>query len=323
MPNRSMLLAVLIAALALSAAPSVARAADGPEQLTFAGVLTGVGYGGGGGTTSYGPIDVDVTFSCTGGRCTLASFNGRPPSGPRAAWNFRGSSGTWSTPLTGDVCAMTEERAQSGTATLVDDVLTIVVETHSIPIVRCDEFRSREVGGNTDTYVLALVAGDVCALDNSCPTAEPEAAESAAAGPPRADDDASEGQPDPILITLLVVLGLAATAAAAVAVLRARPARLTDAARLFDSTAPVDPTPAPSDAATRRAMLDGLQRHVDISGAEMTSTAVPPDSTSATSDVTRAADLFAQSPPDTPRETPSHTERARRMLRNLGRYFEN
>ncbi len=187
MRRRLLLSLPLLAGLLLGAAP--ASAADGDtELLRFAGTYAGFPYGGDDQPvleSGYGPYDVELEFACVDGTCTLASYNGDDPSPQKAAWTFTDGSGSWETALTGDVCAETEERAQSGTATLVGDELTIVVDVLPIPMTDCGGGTGRAIGRNQDTWTLELVEGDLCALDASCVEEAPVAAASPSAPEPR------------------------------------------------------------------------------------------------------------------------------------------
>lgn len=185
--RRRLLLALpLLVGVLLGAAPASATTGDDPEVLRFEGTYTGVPYGGDDqpvDESTYGPFDAEVEFACVDGTCTLLSYNDEPPTPQKAAWTFTDGSGSWQTPMSGDVCAQTEVRAQSGTATLVGDELTVVVEVLAIPMTDCGGGSGRAIGRNQDTWTLELVQGELCTLDASCVEETPATAPPTSTGP--------------------------------------------------------------------------------------------------------------------------------------------
>ena len=163
-------------------APALAAVVDEPVTLVFEGVRTGVALGGEGFEgTPYGPDESRTEWECIDGTCRLAAINGRAPVAEYAAWTFTDGVGSWSTPLSGNGCDDTAERATNGTATLDGETLTVFVRYEPTPVFDCGGGSTIQTFANEHTYVLELVAGEVCILDRSCAVDAPEPAATATA----------------------------------------------------------------------------------------------------------------------------------------------
>lgn len=161
--------AVIATTFALLALPLAAAASTIAEPIVYEGTQTGTTTVPGGTDQSLAPEQKTVTLTCDAGQCTL---QGLDPVTNDEVLVLTDGAGSFSFPATGTACDGPNTRAEQ-----IDLVATATSLTGSLVVSpqgpdQCGDTTITRTG-TVLSFDLALISGDACALDDSCPTPTP------------------------------------------------------------------------------------------------------------------------------------------------------